>query len=138
MISRQVVFSRKAAFSLRLVFFCLPLAAFAQSSDQDEKKVGVAKDIVFRDTSLKVALQALGKQIDLNVVFDESVKDSSKLTIELHEVTLEAAMKIIFIQARLQARLIEEKTIIVFADNPINRHRFSEHKPWPAKPDQDN
>jgi type II secretory pathway component GspD/PulD (secretin) len=138
MVSRQFVSGRKALLSLLLVLFCLPMAGFAQSSDQDEKKVKVARSIVFKDVPLKTALGSIGKELELNVVFDESIKDLQKITIELKEVTLEAAMKIIFVQQQLQARLIEKRTIIIFADNLPNRERFSEHKPWPAKSDQSN
>ena len=138
MISRQFVFGRKPLLSLLLILFCLPMAGFAQSAEQNNKAERPAKIISFKDTSLKIALKSLGKQLDLNVVFDESIKDVSKLTIELKDVTMEAAMKIIFIQEKLQARLIEEKTIIVFADNPANRQRFNEHKRWPVKSDQSN
>src|SRR5262245_31573979 len=99
-----------AAMSLCLVLVSLSLSAWAQIPSQTENSTQV-KDIVFRTTAVKTALYTLGKQLGMSVVFDESVKDSQKITIELHDLTIESAIEIIFIQQKLSARLTEDKTI---------------------------
>src|SRR5262245_12111581 len=179
-----------AAMSLCLVLVSLSLSAWAQIPSQTENSSQV-KDIVFRTTAVKTALYTLGKQLGMSVVFDESVKDSQKITIELHDiaiaqqaspdkpqnfefretefkvvlstlgkqlqlnivfddqvkggdkvnvelsdVTVEQAMKIILIQKKYQARVIERNTIIVFPDNDTNRKRYAEYDLWPPKKDE--
>ncbi|MGE3436789.1 MAG: STN domain-containing protein [Blastocatellales bacterium] len=93
----------------------------------------MAQIISFKDTSLKAAINSVGKQLNLNVVFDEAIKDSEKLTLELREVSFEQALKIFLVAKRLQARIIEENTIIVFPDNATNRERYGQYELWPAK-----
>jgi len=44
-------------------------------------------------------------------------------------------MKIILIQKKLQARTIEENTIIIFPDNETNRQRYGQDEIWPSKSD---
>ena len=114
---------------------CCSISAFAQSpsAPQEPAKKDRAK-VTFRNMSVKTAISELGKQMKLNIVFDDSVREDS-LTIELNDVTLEEALKIFFVAKRLQARIIEEKTIIVFPDNETNRQRYSQYELWPAKSD---
>ena len=123
------------ALSLCLVFLALSLTAWAQNPTQTDNSSQV-NIIVFRNTVVKNALTALGKQLGMNVVFDESVKDSQKVTIELHDLTVESAIEIILIQQKLSARLMEDKTITVFQDTSENRQKFAGFKRWPEKRDE--
>jgi hypothetical protein len=61
--------------------------------------------------------------LDLNVVFDESVKDSP-VTIELNEVTMAKALDIILKIYKYSFEQVDNRTILVYADNPTNRPRF--------------
>jgi type II secretory pathway component HofQ len=70
----------------------------------------------------------------LIVEFDVTVKED-RLSIELTDVTLEQALKIILEEKKLQARMMEEKTIIVFPDNETNRKKYEQYEPWPPKSD---
>ena len=51
------------------------------------------------------------------------------------DVTLEQAFKTILETKKFQARIIEEKTIIVFPDNEANHQKYKQHELWPAKSD---
>lgn len=102
--------------------------ALAQEAPREGRQ-----DVSFRKTEFKDVLNELGAALKLNVVFDDQVKSGDKVDIDLHDVTIEQAMKIILIQKRYQARVIEENTVIVFPDNQVNRSRFGQYKPWPAK-----
>src|SRR5215470_4797184 len=129
MISRNLI--RKSLMTLTptlLLLLCCSINGFAQSPSKPQE----ANRIVFNNTSVKVAISTLIKQTDLNVVFDDSVKED-RLTIELNDVTIEQALKIFLVAKRLQARVIEEKTIIVFPDNETNRKRYAQYELWPAK-----
>lgn len=87
---------------------------------------------MFKDVFLKETIAMMGKQLRINVVDDDLVKDN-KLNIELNEVTIKAAMKIVMIWQHLQARLIEDKTILVFPDNETMRRRYEQHKSYPRR-----
>ncbi|MGE0127054.1 MAG: STN domain-containing protein [Blastocatellales bacterium] len=134
MINRSFVQrSRKILASALFLLLCCSGAALAQTPSDVQELGNVAQIISFKDTSLKAAINSVGKQLNLNVVFDEAIKDSEKLTLELREVSFEQALKIFLVAKRLQARIIEENTIIVFPDNATNRERYGQYELWPAK-----
>ncbi len=114
-----------------LVLICAPVAGKAQSAEPSQDEEKALQTVVFKDASLKAALATMGKQLKINVVYDDTVKDN-RLNIELKDVTIKAAMKIIFIQQRLQARLIEDKTILVIPDNEKIWRRYEKYKVWPG------
>ena len=118
-----------------LILTCLPIAGWGQSAESPQDEEKALQNIAFRDASLKAALATMGKQLKINVVYDDAVKDI-RLSIELKDVTIKAAMKIILIQQHLQARLIEDKTILIFPDNETNRKRYEPYKVWPGEPEK--
>ena len=120
--------------ALLLLLSC-SISAFAQSPSEPQKsgKKDLAK-VTFRSMRLKFAISTLGNQMKLNTVFDDQVKDDP-LTIELNDVTLKQALEIILVAKKLQARIIEEKTIIIFPDNETNRRLYEQYELWPAKSD---
>lgn len=82
-----------------------------------------AQTISFKETKFKSVVSNLGRQLDLNVVFDESVKDSP-VTIELNEVTMAKALDIILKIYKYSFEQVDNRTILVYADNATNRPRF--------------
>jgi type II secretory pathway component GspD/PulD (secretin) len=136
MISRSFVrHSLKTLTPTLFLLFCCSIVGSAQTPSDVQELGPRAMSISFKDTTLKVAIQSVGKQLNLNVRFDEAIKDSEKITIELRDVSLEQALKIFLVAKRLQARIIEEKTIIVFLDNADNRQKYGQYELWPAKSD---
>ena len=125
----------KTLVAILFVLFCLPIAGLAQSPEQNKEEEKAMENVSFKDASVKAALATMGKQLKINVVYDDAVKDN-RLSIELKDVTIKAAMKIILIQQHLQARWIEDKTIIVFPDNETIRRRYEQYKLWPDEADK--
>lgn len=135
MISRYVVRqSLKTLAPALFLLLCCSIGAFAQAPPAALESAQTAKAVSFKDAALKATISDVGNQLGINVVFDDSVRDE-KLNLELKEVTAKQVMKIILIQKRLQARTIEEKTIIVFPDNATNSQRYAQYETWPAKLD---
>src|SRR4030095_10151641 len=135
MISRNLI--RQSLKTLAPAFFlllCCSIGAFAQSPSATRESAQTTKTVFFNDAALKATISAIGSQLNLNVVFDDSMRDE-KLTLELKDVTPKQVMKIVLIQKKLQARTIEENTIIVFPDNEANRRRYGQYELWPAKSD---
>ncbi len=83
----------------------------------------VVQTISFKDTKFKTVVLNLGRQLGLNVVFDESVKDQP-VTIELTEVTVAKALDIIFKTYKYSFEQVDRRTMLVYLDNPTNRPRF--------------
>ena len=116
--------------SLLFTLCCVSSVNLAQTAKSNSNQ---ATMINFQETQLKVVIKNLASQLKWNVVFDETFRDEPKYDLELKDVTLEAALKIVLIQKRLMARIIEDRTIIIFYDNPTTRARFDEFPVWPAK-----
>jgi type II secretory pathway component GspD/PulD (secretin) len=118
-----------------LICFCAS-HGLAQGGSQSPLTKEKLTDITFKDVDAREAIRNLGRQLKLNVVFDESVRIPGKLDLELKDITLEATLKIIFIQNRLRASWVEWNTIYVYTDNPVLRERFSEYPVWELKSGQ--
>ena len=116
------------------LLLCCSIGAFAQSPSARQESTQMAKEVSFKDAPLKATISAIGNQLNLNVVFDDSMRDD-KLTLELKDVTAKQVMKIILIQKKLEARTIEENTIIVYPNNATNHQRYVQYELWPAKSD---
>ncbi len=105
----------------------------AQTTEPLKAGAAVLQDVSFKDVEAKDAIKTLARSLKMNVVFDESVRIQGKLNLELEQVTQEAVLKILLIQHKLRASWIEERTIMVYADNPQLRERFQEFKVWEPK-----
>lgn len=120
-----------------LIFLLALLGISGTGLAQTSKpKINQATVIDFKDISLKMVIKNLASQLKMNVVFDETFREEPKYELELNDVTVEAALKIVLIQKRLMAKVIEDKTIIIFLDNPNNRARFEEYPTWSVKSEQ--
>ena len=83
----------------------------------------VVQSINFKEAKLKTVVTNLGKQLGLNVVFDESIKDT-QVSIDLNDVTVSRALDIIFKTYKCSFEQVDRRTILVYTDNPTNRPRF--------------
>ncbi|MGA1368715.1 MAG: FecR domain-containing protein [Blastocatellia bacterium] len=79
--------------------------------------------ISFKETKFKSVISNLCRELGLNVVFDESVKDLP-LTIELVDVTFARALDILLRTYKFSFEQVDHRTILVYADNATNRPRF--------------
>jgi general secretion pathway protein D len=98
----------------------LPIAKRARSNDL-EPSISYSKG-----TKFKTVVSSLGKQLGLNVVYDDSVKDSQAIndTIELENVTMAKALDIILRTYKYSFELVDRRTILIYLDNGTNRPRF--------------
>jgi type II secretory pathway component GspD/PulD (secretin) len=135
--SRSLMVLSLLAFSATAAFAQAPAlthtATPAPEATKIEIKQGVKQDLVFKDADVKETVKALGKSLKVNVVFDESVRIPHKLDLELNDVTAETALKVIFIQQKLRAFLIDGNTVYVHADNPQIKERFGIYPAWTPK-----
>src|SRR5262245_52173845 len=55
-------------------------------------------DVKFKDTPFKTAVTSLSRQLNLNVVFDDTVKDTDKVTLEMGDVSVSKALDVVLLQ----------------------------------------
>ncbi len=81
-------------------------------------------DIKFKDTPFKTAVTSLSRQLNLNVVFDDTVKDTDKVSVEMGDVSLAKALDVVLLQKKHAFEQVDRRTIFVYPDNGTNRPRF--------------
>ncbi|HVR39324.1 MAG TPA: secretin N-terminal domain-containing protein [Thermoanaerobaculia bacterium] len=78
-----------------------------------------------RETPVKDIYRALGNAFGINILFDQAVKDD-RITIELRDVTAQAALERVMQAANHFYKALDEKTIIVVPDNPQARRDYED------------
>ena len=116
---------------LLVLLFGAGTVSYAQTPAPGVRE-GATVDLKVEDDTGNI-IKNLGRQLALNVVFDESVKVRSKVRMELKDVTVAAALQIVFVQKDLRACWTEDNTILVYADTPELRERFAQYKLWEPK-----
>lgn len=79
-----------------------------------------------KPTPVKDIYRALGNAFGINVLFDQSVKDEDRVSIELRDVTAEQALERVMQAANHFYKVLDPKSIIVVADNPQNRKDYED------------
>src|SRR5262245_25002960 len=121
MISQQPLKTLTVALFLLI---CFSIGAFAQSPSEEQELIS------FKGAPLKAAIYSLGTQVGLKILFDEAIKDSEMISIELRDVSFKKALEISLLAKKMQAGIIAEKTIIVYPDNGDNRQKYGEYQLW--------
>src|SRR5215475_1381921 len=93
-----------------------------QLAPRSHTKSGEGARVQF-NSPFKQAVSTLGKQLGLNVVFDDTVKDE-KLSVEMDDVTPAKALDIILMMKKHAFEQVDRRTIFVYPDNGTNRPRF--------------
>jgi general secretion pathway protein D len=78
-----------------------------------------------RDTPIKDIYKALGNAFGINILFDQAVKDD-RITIELRDVTAQAALERVMQAGNHFYKILDEKTIIIVPDNPQARRDYED------------
>jgi general secretion pathway protein D len=78
-----------------------------------------------RDTPVKDIYRALGNAFGINILFDQAVKDD-RITIELRDVTAQAALERVMQAGNHFYKVLDERTIIVIPDNPQARRDYED------------
>ncbi len=85
----------------------------------------VTQKVEFKEgTSLKLVITNLARQLDLNVIFDETFKEPSKFSLSLNDVTLARALDLTLLQNKLIFEQVDRRTILIYADSAPNRGRI--------------
>lgn len=83
----------------------------------------IIQNVAFKDANVKSVINTLGKQLSLNVLFDDAIKEE-KMSVDMSDVTLTKAFDSILFMKKLTFEQMDRRTIIVYQDNPTNKPRF--------------
>ncbi len=102
-----------------------PVSREIQVANKPRSRGDIPMDVNFIGAPFKHTLKSLAEPLKLNVVFDDAVADTLKVTINLENVTPAKAIDIILMQKKLAFEQVDRRTIFVYPDNnPGNRSRF--------------
>lgn len=76
----------------------------------------------FHEASVKTVFEALARATGTNFVFDKDVRGEAKVTLFLHDTTVDEAMRVILSTQQLGSKLLNEKTVLVFPATQQKQH----------------
>lgn len=79
----------------------------------------------FQNTKIKAAFGFLSKAFDINIVFDESVKEQV-ITLHARNVTFKQALSLLLTSSKMFHQKVGNKTILVAADTTAKRNQYEE------------
>ena len=82
--------------------------------------------VYFSNASLRQVIEVLAKSLGLNVMFDESFRDEPKFRLNLENVSLSKALDQVLLQTKHTFERTDQRTILIYQDNPQNRQRFEQ------------
>jgi hypothetical protein len=129
----MAVFNRDFATVGRFLFlvsilWSVQISSLAQTVPQTEAQ-DRPLSVSFTNARIKPVLAALGRHIKLDMIFDESVKNV-ELNIEKEAVTIRQTIEIILKMKKLNAKMKDDHTLVIFADTPENREKYADLEPW--------
>lgn len=83
--------------------------------------------VIYRGDNLLSVIENLAQSMNLNVIFDTQVANqlrSSRINIELRDVTYPRALEMILRTNNLMYSQIDTRTIVIALDNPASRQRY--------------
>jgi hypothetical protein len=116
----------------RVVGTIAPMAITATARYQTRETVASIR--FSKGSRLKTAISYLGKQLGLNVVYDDSIKDSQQLDeVNLENVSLAKAVEIILKNNKCSFERVDDSTIRIKAENPAGSQNSESFESFYAK-----
>lgn len=79
-----------------------------------------------RETPIKEIYKALGNAFGINILFDQAIKESERLSIELKDVTAQVALERVMQAVNHFYKVLDSHSIIVVPDNPQARRDYED------------
>lgn len=80
----------------------------------------------FRDSTLRMVLEALSKATGMNIVLDREVKPDVKVSVFIKDVAAEDAIDLILLQNNLEKRIVNSNTMMVYPTTPAKQSEYQE------------
>lgn len=73
-------------------------------------------NLEFREASFRTVMDALAQSTGVSFVFDPEVKADTKMTVQLKQVSIDEALKIVLSTQRLERKVLSESTLLIYPD----------------------
>ncbi len=80
----------------------------------------------FRDTQLKVIIEALAKGTGVNFILDKDVKSNLKASLFIQNVSLEDAIDVLVQSNQLRKKVLNESSVIIYPDTPLKIRQYQD------------
>lgn len=102
--------------------------AAAAAAPVPSLKAPFAKPITleFRDAAMRTVFDMLARTSGINFVFDRDVRQDTKLTVFVRNVSLEDALKLILTTNGLDHKVLNENSVLVYPNTPAKQKDYRE------------
>lgn len=80
----------------------------------------------FRDTELKIIIEALAKGTGVNFVLDNDVKSNLKASLFIRDVSLEDALDMLAQSNQLKKKVLSENSVIIYPDTALKVRQYQD------------
>ena len=84
--------------------------------------------LVFKDAPLKMVLEAIAHEGNINIVLDRDVRSDARTTIFVKDAVIEDVIDLILLQSQLDKRVVNGNTILVYPATPAKQRELAELK----------
>ena len=80
----------------------------------------------FHDAPLRSVFESVGRTMSVNFVFDKDVRADSRVTVQLRDVTLDEAMRVILATQQLDRKMLNDSTMLIYPNNAAKQQEHQE------------
>ena len=93
----------------------------------DASRLASTKPITleFHDAPLRGVFESVGRTMGVNFVFDKDVHADTRVTVFLHDVTLDEALRVVLSTQQLDRKMLNETTMLIY---PNTANKQQEHQ----------
>ncbi len=83
-------------------------------------------NLEFRDANVKIVFEALARSTGVNFIFDKDIRTDLRTTVFLRQATLEDAIDLILQTNRLEKKVLNQNTILIYPNTPEKLKDYQE------------
>jgi general secretion pathway protein D len=80
----------------------------------------------FHDAPLRAVFESVGRSAGVNFVFDKDVRADNRVSVFLHDVTLDEALRVVLSTQQLDRKMLNATTMLVYPDTAAKQQEHQE------------
>jgi general secretion pathway protein D len=80
----------------------------------------------FHDAPLRSVFESVGRTTGVNFVFDKDVRADNRVTVFLHDVTLDEALRVVLSTQQLARKFLNDTTMLIYPDTTLKQQEHQE------------
>jgi len=111
----------------------LALAQQLQSQRRHEEAIGATRvaetrplALEFRDANLRMVLEAISRETNVNFIVDKDVRPDLKVTVFLRGATLENSLDLILSTNQLSKKVLDGSTVMIYPNTPEKNREYQD------------